>query len=186
MPAFVNAVRLLDNSIAAIGWNAQQQSGTISEGVSEDKNKAAEVLTQASIKVANALYVYAIDTDNKTLQAKANVNKTMFYNSHANEVLVQAKNIAAEMHTYAAELVSYGIDTAAIAAFNAAVATFESLLVKPQTIIGERKLYTSNLKLLYAQTDLILRNRLDKLIALFKTSAPDFYAQYKSARNLTI
>jgi hypothetical protein len=184
VPAFVNGVEQLDNGIAAIGQNAQQQLGTISEGVSKDKHQAVDTLALVSVKVANAIYVYAIDTNNKTLQAKVNINKSAFYNRHANEVLVLAKNITAEAHTYAAELLSYGIDADTIAALDTAVAAFESLLVKPQTTIGERKIYTSNIKQLYAQTDSVLYDRLDKLIVLFKTSAPDFYAAYKSARNI--
>jgi len=183
-PAFVKAVTLLDNNINAIGKNAQQQSGSISVGVSAEKNKATETLTQESVKMANALYVYAIDTKDKVLQAKVSVNKSTFYGGHADEVLVLAKNIADEAHSHAADLAEYSIDAAAIAALDAAVVAFDSLIVKPQIAIGERKMYTSNIKQLFVETDSILYDRLDKLIVLFKTSAPDFYALYKTARNI--
>jgi hypothetical protein len=183
-PVFVKAVMLLDDNITAIGKNAQQQSVSVSGGVSAEKNKAAETLTSESVKTANALYVYAIDTKDKVLQLKVSVNKSTFYNGHAAEALVLAKNIVDEAHNHAADLVDYGIDAAAIAALDAAVAAFDNLIVKPQLAIGERKMYTSNLKQLFVATDSILYDRLDKLIVLFKTSAPDFYALYKNARNI--
>jgi hypothetical protein len=37
---------------------------------------------------------------------------------------------------------------------------------------------------LFAETDSVLYDRLDKLVTLFKTSAPDFYALYRNARNI--
>jgi hypothetical protein len=183
-PAFVKAVILLDNSIEAIGKAEQQQSGTLSEGVSAEKNKAADALALESVKTANALYVYAIDTEDKVLQAKVNVNKSLFYNGHDGDALALAKNIADEAHSHEAALVEYGINAAAIVALDTAIVAFGSLIVKPRTTIGERKVYTGNLKQLFAQTDSILHDRLDKLIALFKTSAPEFYALYKNARNI--
>ncbi|MDR3244813.1 MAG: hypothetical protein LBT50_00085 [Prevotellaceae bacterium] len=184
MPAFVNAVILLDNGINAISLGAQQQSRTVSGGVSEEKSRAGETLALESLKTANALYVYAIDTNNKTLQTNVSLNKSMFYNGHDEASLVLAKNIAAEAHSHAAELLGYGVNAAAIATLDSAVAAFESLIVKPQTTIDERKVYTGNIKQLFAETDSVIYDRLDKLITLFKTSDPDFYALYKNARNI--
>ncbi|MDR2806190.1 MAG: hypothetical protein LBB85_11275, partial [Dysgonamonadaceae bacterium] len=48
----------------------------------------------------------------------------------------------------------------------------------------ERKVYTGNIRQLFVETDSTLYDRLDKLVALFKTSSPDFYALYKNARNI--
>jgi hypothetical protein len=184
IPAFVNAVMLLNNNIAAIGTNALQQQGTISEGVTVDKSRAGERLMQESVKMANALYVYALDTNNSALQVKANLNKSTLYNGHDGNALVLAKMISEEAHSHEAALAKYGVAPAAIAALDAAVATFEQLVVKPQTIINERKTYTGKLKQLFADTDTILYDRLDKLIAVFLSSAPDFYGRYKNARNI--
>jgi hypothetical protein len=44
--------------------------------------------------------------------------------------------------------------------------------------------YTGNIKQLFAETDSTLYDRLDRLVTLFKTSSPDFYALYKNARNI--
>jgi len=184
IPAFVKAVMLLDNNIAAIGMNAQQQQKTISEGATVDKSKAGKTLAEESVKMANALYVYAIDTKDSVLKAKAKLNQSRLYNGHDGHALVLAKIISAEAHSHEAALPKYGVDTAAIAAFDAVVAAFELLVVKPQTIINERKIYTSKLKQLFAETDTIVRRRLDKLITVFLTSAPNFYARYKNARNI--
>jgi hypothetical protein len=58
------------------------------------------------------------------------------------------------------------------------------LLNVPSGVIGEHKLYTSNLRELFVAADSIIYDRLDKLIRLFKTSSPDFFNLYSNARNV--
>jgi hypothetical protein len=184
VPAVVNTVQQLDDNITAISQNAGQQSGTIPKGATAEKMIAIDSQAQESVKVANALYVYAINAGDQILLSKVSVNKSMFYNGHDNDALILAKNIAAEAHNHAQELSEYGIDEVAIKALDEAIAGFEQVINKPMATIGEHKLYTDNLKQLFAKTDSVLYDRLDKLITLFKTSSPEFYFLYKSARNV--
>jgi hypothetical protein len=51
-------------------------------------------------------------------------------------------------------------------------------------VVGERKVYTDNLRELFVTADSIVYDKLDKLIRLFKTSSPDFFALYGNARNV--
>jgi hypothetical protein len=108
----------------------------------------------------------------------------MFYNGHDNDALILAKTIAAEASNHAQELLEYGIDGATIKALDEAIAGFGQMINKPMATIGEHKLYTDNLKHLFVETDSILYDRIDKLVVLFKTSSPEFYFLYKTARNV--
>jgi hypothetical protein len=184
VPGFVNSVAQLDDSVAAIVQNAQQQTGAVLQGASAEKNAAIDLLAQECVKTANVAYVYAFTTGNLPLMAKVAVNKGMFYRGHYNDALILAKTIAAATHEHAPALAEYGIDTAAVNALDEAIAGFERVMSKSQVAIGERKMYTSNIKQLFADSDSVLYDRLDKLIVLFKTSAPDFYVLYKNARNI--
>jgi hypothetical protein len=67
---------------------------------------------------------------------------------------------------------------------NGCIAAFGGLLAKPRATIGQHKLHTGNLTMLFAQVDSILYDRLDKLVVQFKISQPDFYNSYKNARNI--
>jgi hypothetical protein len=51
-------------------------------------------------------------------------------------------------------------------------------------MVGERKMYTENLRELFVAADSIVYDKLDKLIRLFKTSSPDFFVLYGNARNV--
>jgi len=184
VPVVVDTVKQLDDSLAAIGKNAGQQSAPIPKAASAEKIFSVDNMAHVSLKVANALYVYALNTGDKILLSIVSVNKSMFYNRHYFDVLTQAKSIAAEVHKHASELSAYGIDEVSIKELDEAIEGFEQVINKPLATINERKLYTDNLKQLFAETDSILYDRLDKLIILFKTSYPEFYFLYKTSRNV--
>jgi len=183
-PAFADSVGQLEGAVSAIRQGAQQQAGTTTQGYTAKKSVALDRLAQQSLKVADVIYVYAFRNNNQPLLRKVSVNKSSFYRGHDNDALTLAKNIAVEALSHISELTDYGIDSVELLALQEAIAGFESLISKPQTVTGEHKLYTGNLKQLFAEADSILYDQLDKLVTLFKVSAPDFYTLYKNARNV--
>jgi hypothetical protein len=184
VPAFVNAVNALKNRVSDIQSATQQQTETSSKGVTKDKSLSVDRLVELSLKIADPLYVYAFDTTNNRLLEKVNVNKTSFYNVHDHASLTLAKIIVAEAKTYSAALNDYGINNADIMELESVASQLESLLNAPSGAIGERKLYTSNLRELFVAADSIIYDKLDKLIRLFKSSSPEFFTLYHNARNV--
>jgi hypothetical protein len=182
--AFANSVRELKGQVSKIKSITQQQSEANSKGATKDKSSAVDRLVEVVLKVANSLYVYALDTKNNRLLEKVNVNKSLFYHTHDQAALTLAKTIAAEANTFGNELHIYGIYDADRAELDAAIAQLEKLINTPAGVVGERKLHTGNLRELFVVADSIVYDKLDKLITLFKTSSPDFYALYGNARNI--
>ncbi|MDR2681319.1 MAG: hypothetical protein LBC47_10980 [Tannerella sp.] len=183
-PAFINGLKALNEGIASIRKAEAQQIDALSKGVTQEKTGVEETLVLSILKVSGALYVYAFDTGNKELAAKVDMNKTQLFRMENNTLLVTAGEIAAKAAKTGAALADYGIGAAELADLSEHMADFEALLVKPRTVIGEHKRHTTNLTRLFAETDSVLYDRLDKLINLFKVSEPDFYASYKNARNV--
>jgi hypothetical protein len=108
----------------------------------------------------------------------------MFYHTHNQTTLTLAKIIAAEAAAHNSILNDYGITAADLMELNAAIAQFESFINAPSGVIGERKMYTGNLRELFVDADSIVYDKLDKLIRLFKTSSPEFFTLYSNARNV--
>jgi hypothetical protein len=184
VPAFVNGVNELNQQVANIQSATQQQTETNPKGTTKDKSVAIDRIVELGIKVANSIYVYAFDTQNNSLLQKANVNKSMFYNIHDRATLTLVRIIAAEAKKCSEALLEYGISDTDITNLDAAIAQFERLIDAPSGVIGERKMYTENLRTLFVTADSIIYDKLDKLIRLFKTSSPDFFALYSNARNV--
>jgi hypothetical protein len=184
VPAFMNSLDALNRGIMNIREVEKQQVNALSKGVTLEKTDVEEALVLSLLKISGALYVYAFETGNKDLAVKTDMNKTQLYRMENNTLLVTAGEIASKAAETGEALAEYGIGTAELTELAERTAAFEALIVKPRTVIGEHKLYTSNLTKLFAETDSVLFDRLDKLINLFKVSEPDFYTSYKNARNV--
>jgi hypothetical protein len=184
IPALVNAVYELKNRVSDIQSVTQQQTESVSKGVTKDKNTAIDNVVELSLKIADPLYVYAFTTTNNRLIEKVNVNKSSFYRNHDQGALTLAKIILAEAKTNSEVLVNYGVNNADVTDLETAVTKFEELINAPSGVIGERKLYTGNLRELFVDADSIIYDKLDKLIRLFKSSSPEFFALYSNARNV--
>jgi hypothetical protein len=183
-PAFTDAVRELKTRTEEIRTVSQQQTETVSKGATKDKNSAIDSLTELSLKIANPLYVYAFNTENNRLLEKVNVNKSAFYRKHDSAALTLAKIIAAEADANKDVLRDYGVTDGDRSDLDAAIAQLGDLINTPSGVIGERKMYTDNLRGLFVAADSIVYDKLDKLIRLFKISSPDFFALYGNARNI--
>jgi hypothetical protein len=184
IPAFVNSVKGLRARVTDIQSVTQQQTATISRSATKAKSSAIDRLVEISLKVSDALYVYAFDTTNNYLLEKVNVNKTMFYNSHGQAVLTLAKIIVTEAKNNNEALRDYGIDNTDIIELDAAIAQSDNLLNAPSGVMSERKFHTDKLRELFVAADSIVYDKLDKLIRLFKTSSPEFFALYSNSRNI--
>jgi hypothetical protein len=79
-------------------------------------------------------------------------------------------------------LVSYGITPEVITNLQAAVRAFSDSLTTPGTVKSGTKTATENLATLFKETEIILTKRLDLDIEVYKTTNPDFYRRYKTAR----
>jgi hypothetical protein len=182
--AFGNAVSELKQRVSSIKLATQQQTVNNPKGTTKEKSSIIDRLVELSLKVANALYVYGFNSANKRLIEKVNVNKSMFYQTHNQTCLTMAKIIAAEASAHNSILNDYGITPSDIMDLNNAIVQFESFINAPAGVIGERKMYTGNLKELFVDADSLVYDQLDKLMVPFKTSSPEFFQLYSNARNV--
>ena len=180
----VAAVEALNTDIANIR-DTQKERGAVNLPASTLEKRGAErQMIEPCVKMANALYVIGFTTDNKDLITLQGLSDNSFYRLSDNAALALARRILDLVHQYAGELANYGIDEAEITALGNAIEAFHTLIAKPMDTIGERKQKTTNLAQLFAGLDSTFYDRLDKLMVLFKKSAPEFYGEYRTARNI--
>jgi hypothetical protein len=184
VPVFAATVKDLKTTVQAIEKEAVLQSQATRKGASEEKQEAETELVNRTVTVANVLSVLAADTKNSTLSEKVKVTKSLLYQQHDSVALDIARRIHAEAQANAGALEAYGLSTEALAALETAVARYDTLMAAPRAAVTEAKQKTANIVRLLAETDTLLNDRLDKLMSLFKLSAPDFYAIYFNARNI--
>lgn len=180
----VAAVEALNADIANIR-DTQKERGAVNIPASTlEKREAERQMIEPCVKIANALYVIGFTTDNKDLTTLQGLSDNSFYRLSDNAALALARRILDLTHIYAAELKIYGIEASEITATGAAIEAFHALIAKPMDTIGARKQKTTNLTQLFAGLDSTFYDRLDKLMVLFKQTAPEFYGEYRTARNI--
>ncbi len=182
--AFVNGVAALKTDVAAIREMEELQRNVSVTGVSQSKQSVEDRLVALTMQVANGTYVFAFSTGNEELQKQSSLNKSLLYRAEGNALLSQAKNVSKNARANVEKLEDYGVTSAMLTELDSVIAEFETVLTKPRDTTVERKVYTDSLPKLFAAADSILYDKLDKLVTLFKSSAPEFYSAYKAARNV--
>ncbi|MDR3267496.1 MAG: hypothetical protein LBT83_00290 [Tannerella sp.] len=183
-PVFLSSLNALNQGIAHIRETERQQADAEVKGTTQEKAGVEDLLVQSLLKTGSAVNVYAFENGDTDLQVKSNLNKSMLYRMENNVLLATATEIVMIVTVLILKLKDYGIIQSDLDELVSRTAAFESLIVKPRTTIDKHKLYTQNLMRCFSEADSILFDKLDKLINLFKTSSPDFYLNYKIARNI--
>jgi hypothetical protein len=182
--AFAAGVNDLNADIARIREIEQQRLDVKSNGVTKEKTALKEALVEAALKIASALYAYGFKTENPDIMAKVNFSRSVLLRMEDNALTTTAGEIAAVATASVAELTPYGINANDVDELKAKTAAYEAIIAKPRVAIGEHRVATANLAQTFRQTDMLLTDNLDKLIVLFEKSNPDFYNNYRNARNI--
>ena len=83
-----------------------------------------------------------------------------------------------------AALADYGITAQMLADLQDLIDRYSADTPKPRSAISSRKTTTANLAALFDQTDRILKERMDKIVVLFRSSQPVFVETYENARRI--
>jgi hypothetical protein len=184
MPPMVAAVKELETNIADI-LETNKSLATVSVPISSlEKREAESQMIDLCVKVAKALYVIGFSTGDKVLMSLLGMSPSRFYHKDNTTAMTLALQISDLAQAHASELTDYGYTPEKLTAIATAIETFRSLILKPRETIGVRKQKITNLKQLFASLNSTLYDKLDNLIVLFKDSHPDFYGEYRTARNL--
>ena len=183
LPAFVSGFNDFKTSIGKIETILKAQERGIL-GVAKDKDAIQDSMIDLSLRVAGAVFAYASDTSNLTLKGKVNYSRSELKRVRDSISGQRCQVIADEANTVIGVLATYGIVPADITLLRAKIIDFTNALSAPRTAIAERKGATDELTKQVRKTDVLLKEKLDKLIEKFKVSSVDFYKLYFDARRI--
>jgi hypothetical protein len=182
IPVFKQQAETFAALIVAIRKKSDERATLTVQAASGEKAEAENAMVEYAVMAARVLNVYAQDTANHTLMQRTGVSKDSFYKATDNASLELARGIAAMMREHAAALAAYGLGAATAGELDSLIAAFEADIAKPRQVLNIRKAKSETLQALFAETKSLIIDRTDKMMALFKTIAPVFYAEYFNAR----
>lgn len=151
-------------------------------GITTDKTAKRAAMTEKTLFMENRLQSYANVVNNPELLESIKYSASDLKKARDTDVIGICNTVLAKANANAAAIVTYGVTAAMITELQAAITAYSATLAKPKAAKSQTKTATENLTKLFKEADELLTKRLDLDIELFKTSKPDFYSQYKTAR----
>ena len=182
-PVFAASYNLLISKLPIIEQNRDAQMAT-SKGITADKKVKHDVVIDKGLFLINRIQSYATVTGNNELYESVHFSATKLSKCRDTNLIGYCDIIAAKATANVANLATYGVTAALITDFQAAATAYATYIAKPRTITTQTKNATENLAILFKESNDILTKRLDLDIEVFKTTKPDFYSQYQTARQI--
>ena len=154
-------------------------------GITTDKSDKRAAMVEKALFIVSRLQSYANTTSNVELNAGVSYTQSDLRKSRDGDLVGICNSIVTKATANAANIVNYGVTAAMITELQGAIIAFSATLPKPKAAKSQTKTATENLRILFKEADLLLTKRLDLDIEMFKTTKPDFYSQYKTARYYT-
>ena len=151
-------------------------------GITTDKTAKRNSMTEKTLFMINRLQSYANVVNNPELLESIKYSASDLKKSRDTDVIGICNTVVAKANANAAAIATYGVTAAMITELQAAITAYSATLAKPKATKSQTKTATENLSKLFKEADELLVKRLDLDIELFKTSKPEFYSQYKTAR----
>ena len=181
MAPFATAVQELDGKIDAIDESAQKQE-TPTTGAAADKAFKRDSLEDALFLTCEALGAMAATSNDNELLALTAVSPSSLHRFTDEELANRASTVLEKANAQKTSLAAFHVTQANIDELSQALQNFKTIKEKPRQTTAERVAETSSLPSLIRDANDILRNRIDRLVNLFRRSNPKFVAGYKSAR----
>ncbi|OFX60327.1 MAG: hypothetical protein A2046_02690 [Bacteroidetes bacterium GWA2_30_7] len=179
--AFKATYNLLKSRIRLVEQNRDIQITNIT-GVTSEKAIKRVAMTDKALFIANRLESYARVSANTELLANIHFTASDMDKARDTNIVGICDLILSKANTYATELANYDVPATTITDLQTAITTYTSVVTKPQTSKAILKNATQNIAQYIKEIDELLATRLDLDIEVFKTTNPDFYSQYKTAR----
>lgn len=181
MAPFAAAMLQFRDKLAAIDAAAQKQESPLA-GATGDKEAARDALEDVLFLTCEALGVLANTTSDHELGALVALSPSAIVNLSNEELSNRATNVLAKTNARKAELAAFQVTQENIDELSEALEAFQAAKEKPRTAVVERTVQTGSLSSLIREAGNILRDRVDKMVNLFRRTDPEFVAGYRSAR----
>lgn len=172
----------LSDSISLIDVLAQGQMAD-QTGVAMDKNEVKRQMGKMAVRVAAAVSAYANVQNDQTLQQKMHLTPTTF-DGRDNVVADIAQGVFDEATKVLGPAKNYGLTQATLDGLQTRIDTYKLAMMGPQMAGAQRQQFTALMEGEFKRGDMIIRDRIDKLMLQFEESAPDVWAAYQAARKI--
>ena len=181
LPALANSVSNFNQKLGDI-QNKDAEYTHLTSGKTNMKNSAEEDMIEALLPIASAVNVYAKINGKADLKENSKVTVSDLRRLRDSELLIKAQYLHDIAQTNIADLANFGVAEANLTNLQSLIDTYKSSIEVKDTSFAEKSAARESLSKLFDDANEILKEEIDMLMELFRTSDSDFYNSYKSAR----
>ena len=148
------------------------------------KTAGLQALANAGFEIISAVQSCAATTGNAELAGKANFQRGKLTRGADKTILNRSEQIHEIATAVLPLLADYGVTQAKLNAFSKKIEAFRKAHPAPRQRVNSSSSATKQLSELFAELNVLLRNRADRLLVQFRESGPEFYNEYQSARTV--
>jgi hypothetical protein len=141
-------------------------------------------MNQLTAKVAAAVMNVARDRKIEELAAAVQFKRSALRYARPPERLWLAQRVLTAAQGVVDALATYGVTAETLAEFQARIETASDGVHMARTTVTARRAATERLRVMIRETDAMLREELDPLVAQLAEQQPQFHADYRAAREV--
>lgn len=139
---------------------------------------------ERTIEISSILSALILQSNEQYVGAKLDYSKSKLVKMRDMQLEITCSTIADQATEHLMLLATAGITAADIEELKTDIKTFGDVLPLQRISVTERKVVNEKLKDLFAQTDALLKNQLDRLMLRYKQTQLQFYSNYKTSRHV--
>lgn len=178
---YSSGYQLLTDNVRLLESHRDKQTAEVLGTTAFKEQKKKEIINLI-LFAEHRLKSYATATGNTSLAESLDFSLTKLKHSSIFQLSPIANLMLQRIKEHIDSLTPYGITEIWINNFTDAAAKFNTEMLKPRNALAQKKIATDMLAVLFKETDIILRNRLDYDAEVFRASNPEFYNEYMEAR----
>ena len=147
-----------------------------------DKVEVREKLIETTIDISSSLLNYASKTGNSDLCEKVNYTKSDLELSRDTILKDMCQLIYEKANENIENLINYNVTKKELSVYQILIEEFDKLITDPLELVRKKQEGRKSVSVLINEMEELLKERIDNLVSIFKSSHPQFYETYLLAR----
>lgn len=183
-PALEPLIAELERLLAEIQHTAGLRR-TLRTGISQAKAMGRAEIIRHSFAVSQVILAWAVQNGDVKRAQRHQTSVSALWHVRQVELPALATTVLEEARNLGAALEPFGLGPTRLSELEGAISNFRELISQPRTALGDQRLATKTLALLFREVDDLLSGRIDPMVrAQGDTALADAHSRYLSARRI--
>lgn len=153
-------------------------------GVSEHKKKLKKTIAMKTSSLSGVIQAFAAGSSNADLANSVKASVSEIEKMKDQDLDAFIRNVIKIAQDKLKDLGDYGITENMLTEILTSLEEFNAMIGKPRSIRNSKFVTLETVAQLFDECNNLLRNKIDKVMLMFRDTKPEFYSSYERARTI--